>query len=467
MEYVLGSLTRARARRPDVKRAILSAAALWCAASVVMAQQAPAQTPAPPAGPAAPAAGRGTAQQTDANGNPIRTATKTGHLSNYDEARVAPYTLPDPLMMADGMPVRDAAAWRTRRRAEILRLYERHIYGRVPAHTPKVSWRVPETDPKARDGASIRKLAVGTIGEGADAPTIRVTLHTPARATGAVPVILLVNFGGGPPPPPPPAGTPGRGRGAGFPSDPPVAAEILARGWGYATVGYNDIQPDRANTWNQGVIGRTLAAGQEAPAADEWGTIGAWSWGISRILDYFETDRAVDAGRIAVHGHSRLGKTVLWASAADERIAAVFSSCSGEMGAALARRDWGETVDDMAQNFPWQFSGSFQQWPGRWNDMPVDAHMLIALSAPRPVFVTGGTADQWADPVGMFKALVAAGPVYRLLGRKDLGVTELPPLDTPVTGGDLGWQYHTGGHSATPADWRAFLEFLGKYFPAG
>ena len=209
------------------------------------------------------------------------------------------------------------------------------------------------------------------------------------------------------------------------------------------------------------------AAGRPAgttPPPDEWGTIAVWSWGVSRIIDYFETDKAVDAKRIAIFGHSRLGKTVLWAAAKDERVAAVFSSCSGEMGAALARRDWGETVDDMAQNFGWQFAPAFQQFPGRWNDMPVDAHMLIALSAPRPVFITGGTADQWADPVGMFKAAVAAGPVYRLLGKKDLGTTELPALDTPLTGGDLGWHYHTGGHTATPADWKAFLTFLGKYF---
>ena len=137
------------------------------------------------------------------------------------------------------------------------------------------------------------------------------------------------------------------------------------------------------------------------------------------------------------------------------------------MGSALARRDWGETVDDMAQNFPYQFAGNFQKWVGRWNEMPVDAHMLIALSAPRPVFITGGTTDQWADPVGEFLAAVAAGPVYRLLGAKDLGVAQLPPVDVPLTSGDLGWHYHTGGHAATPADWKAFLEFLGKYFKPG
>ncbi len=467
-------------------------------AGIALSAQQPAATPpAAPQGQAAPAAGRSNNLGSDANGNPLRLAFKTNHVSNYDESKVKPYTLPDPLVMVDGKPVRDARAWRARR-AEILRMYETDIYGRIPANTPKVTWQVAETDPQAREGASIRKRIVGTIGEGADAPKINLTLHTPAQAKGAVPIILLVNFGGGTPQPPatppaaapaattPPAATPpataappaaagatpaagappaaaGRGRG-GPPSDPPVAAEILARGWGYATVGYNDIQPDRANAWTQGVIGRTLAAGAEQPAADEWGTISAWSWGISRIIDYLETDRAVNARQIAVQGHSRLGKTVLWASAKDERIAAVFSSCSGEMGAALARRDWGETVDDMAQNFGWQFAGNFQKWPGRWNEMPVDAHMLIALSAPRPVFVTGGTTDQWADPVGMFKAQVAAGPVYRLLGKTDLGTTEVPALDTPLTRGDLGWHYHTGGHTATPADWKAFLEFLGKYF---
>ena len=341
-------------------------------------------------------------------------------------------------------------------------LYETQIYGRTPANTPKVSWQVAETDPKAREGAAVRKKVVGTIGTNPDAQKITVMVTTPANAKKAAPVILLVNFGGGPPPPP---GTTARGPAFNPHSDPPAAADILARGWGYATVGYGDIQPDRANTAGEAVMAMVAtAAGSKAGAPDDWGTIGVWSWGVSRIVDYLETDRAVDAKRIAIFGHSRLGKTVLWASAKDERIAAVFSSCSGEMGAALARRDWGETVDDMAQNFAWQFAPALQQWAGRWNDMPVDAHMLIALSAPRPVFITGGTADQWADPVGMFKAAVAAGPVYRLLGRKDLGTTELPPLDTPLTGGDLGWHYHTGGHTATPADWKAFLEFLGKYF---
>jgi len=446
--------------------AAAAAATLGIAASAQQpAPQAPAPaTATPPATPgqtqtAGP--GRSTNLGSDANGNPLRLALKTGHVSNYDETKTGTYTLPDPLVAADGKRIRDAKAWRARR-TEILRLYETNIYGRTPAKTPPVKWQVAETDPKARNGAAVKKRIVGAVGATEDAPRITVTLTTPANASKPVPVILLVNFGGGPPPAP---GTATRGPAFNAHADPALADDILMRGWGYATVGYADIQPDRANTSGEAVMALSAAMNPgTATAPDAWGTIGVWSWGISRIIDYFETDRAVDAKRIAVFGHSRLGKTVLWASAKDERIAAVFSSCSGEMGAALARRDWGETVDDMAQNFAWQFAGAFQQFAGRWNDMPVDAHMLIALSAPRPVFVTGGTTDQWADPVGMFKAAVAAGPVYKLLGRTDLGTSELPPLDTPLTKGDLGWHYHTGGHMATPADWQAFLQFLGKYF---
>ena len=406
------------------------------------------------------------AQQTnlgsDSNGNPLRRAVKTGHVSNYDESKVTPYTLPDPLVLSNGKPVRDAATWIAQRRPEILRAYQTEIYGAIPASAPKVTWKARTADPAGpEEGAAVKRLA-GTIGSRPDAPEIKLTIYTPAKATKPVPVILLVNFGGGPAPP-----APAGGRGGPPPlPDPAVASEIIARGWAYATIFYQDIQADRANTFDQGVIGATLTPGQTR-APDEWGTIGAWAWSVSRVLDYFQTDSSIDAKHVALFGHSRLGKTALWASALDDRIAAVYASCSGEMGAALARRDWGETVDDMAQNFPYWFAENFQKYVGRWSDMPVDAHMLIALSAPRPVFITGGTADQWADPKGEFLAAVAAGPVYRLLGKKDVGATELPPLDTPLIGGDLGWYYHTGPHAATPADWKVFLQFLDKYFREG
>jgi dienelactone hydrolase len=382
----------------------------------------------------------------DANGNSLRLAVKTGHISNYDESKVKPYTLPDPLLLANGKRVRDAQTWTRERRPEILRLYETEIFGRIPPKTPKVSWETVPIRGFVSETTMDMTLAIGKIGDAADAPKMNVTLYMPAQARAHVPVILLLNFGGG---------------GAAV-AEPPVAADIIAHGWGYVTVGYQDIQPDKINTFDRGVIG---AMGR-APAADEWGAIGAWAWGVSRVIDYLQTDRRVDPKRIALHGHSRLGKTALWASALDDRIAAVYASCPGEMGAALSRRDFGETVDDMAQNFPYWFAGNFQKWVGRWNDMPVDAHMLIALSAPRPVFITGGTQDQWADPIGEFLAEVAAGPVYRLLGKHDLGADRLPPLDTALIGGDLAWHYHTGPHAATEADWRVFVRFLEKYFAA-
>jgi hypothetical protein len=305
---------------------------------------------------------------------------------------------------------------------------------------------------------------------------MNLTLHLPAKASGPVPVLLNLTFGFGPRGP---AAAPGKGQAAkvatGEAGTAKVATakaavgfdpmrEVLRRGWGYATLKYGEIQPDRPDRWTEGVIGLTLKPGQARPAPDEWGTISAWAWGTSRAIDYLQTDSAVDGGRIAITGMSRLGKTVLWAAAQDERAAAVFAVVPGELGASLIRRDWGETLDDMAQNFPYQFAGNLQKWAGRWDELPVDQHMLISLCAPRAVFVTGGLTDQWSDPKGEFLALVAAGPAYRLLGAKDLGVSELPPLDTPVTEGDLAFHYHSGGHTAVPRDWTAFLDFAERHF---
>jgi len=287
-------------------------------ALAVHAQQAP-PAATPPAAPTAQPTqgdGRSTNLGTDANGNPLRLALKTGHVSNYDESKVKPYTLPDPLVLKDGKQVSDARTWETRRRPEILAIYQSQIYGRLPANLPKVTWAEGESDPQFREGKALRRQIVGTVGEGPKAAQIKLSVYTPTAAKGRVPVILLANFGGGNTPPP-------AGRG-GPPSlgEPPVADEVLARGWGYATLQYQDIQPDRANAFTEGVIGLTLPPGASAPAADEWGTISAWAWGISRAIDYLASDSHVDPMRIALQGHSRLGKTVLWASALDDRVAA-------------------------------------------------------------------------------------------------------------------------------------------------
>jgi hypothetical protein len=440
-----------------------------------------AQAPAAkPADPNLPAPGsRGNADNVpfigsrDPGGNPVRLAKASGHVSNYNEEKVAPYTLPDPLVMSTGERVNSAEAWFKQRRPEILKFYRNEIYGRIPANAPKVTWEVTETDTNARDGAAIMKRVVGRMGEKPDGPRMTLTEYLPAKTSRPVPMLLSITFGFGAGGRGPAAGkaaqapAPGKAKAAGparAPGGFDSLGEVLGRGWGYASLGYTDIQPDRADRWTEGVIGLTLKEGQSKPDPDEWGTISAWAWGISRSIDYLETEKSVNPKQIAITGVSRLGKTVLWAGAQDERVAAVFSVVSGEMGAALIRRDWGETLDDMAQNFPWQFAGNLQKWVGRWNDLPVDQHMLIALCAPRPVYVNGGLTDQWSDPKGEFLSMAAAGPVYRLLGKKDLGVTELPPLDTPLTGGDLAFHYHSSGHMAVPADWKAFLDFAERHF---
>jgi hypothetical protein len=392
-----------------------------------------------------------TLPKSDAKGNPIRYAKATGHVSNYDESKVKPYVLPELLKMANGEPVKDADMWFKKRRPEILKLFQTEIFGRIPDNAPKVKWEVASIDDNAADGKAIMKKIVGTMGDKAGAPKMNVTLFIPAKATAPVPVILVIGFGAG--------GKGGKGGGLAG-----TGAEVVAKGFAYAAVNYTEIQPDAPNTFDKGVIGQTLRPGQTKPDADEWGTISAWAWGISRIIDYFETDKAIDAKCIGIQGTSRLGRTVLWEAAQDERVTATFSAVSGEAAAALARRDWGETVDDMAQNYGYQLGGNYQKWVGRWNDMPIDSHMLIALVAPRALFCNGGTTDQWMDPVGEFLGMLHAGPAYKLVGAKDLGVTELPPIDKMIMDGDLAWNYHTGGHMATPAEWTAFLEFADRQF---
>ena len=408
--------------------------------------------------------------KSDPKGNPVRLAKATGHVSNYSEEKVAPYTVPDPLLMFDGKPVTSKEMWFSQRRPEIMKFYQTEIYGRIPPTAPKVTWEVTETDSNARDGTAIMKKIVGRMGDAPDAPKLNLTMYVPAKVSAPSPVLLNLTFAF------PPGARAGANAAAGTntqatqaarPAAPPRVdpiEEVLGRGWVYVSLGYTDIQPDRADRWTEGVIGQTLSVGTTRPARDEWGTISAWAWGISRAIDYFETDKAVNPKQISITGTSRLGKTALWAGAQDERIAAVFSVVPGEMGASLIRRDWGETLDDMAQNFHYQFSGNMQKWIGKWNELPVDQHMLIAMCAPRLVYVNGGLTDQWSDPKGEFLAMDAAGPVYRLVGAKDLGVSELPPLDNPITGGDMAFHYHSAGHMSVAADWNAFLDFADRHF---
>jgi hypothetical protein len=395
-----------------------------------------------------------------------------GNWSNYDETKANPYPLPDPLILKNGRTVKDANTWRKQRRGEILNDFSTEVYGRIPAKTPKISWEVTNSADNVLGGIANVKTVVGHVDNSAYPaanPSINVTMYTPANARGPVPLIMVVGtgFGGrggasGPAvQPAQPQGAGARPGGAGPAGGVGAMSQIFAEGWGYAMFNTGAVQADNGAGLSSGIIGLVNKGQPRYP--DEWGVLAAWSWGLSRTLDYFETDKSVDARQVGLEGHSRWGKAALVAMAFDPRFAIVYSSCSGEAGAKLSRRNWGETVDNIAGSgeYHWM-AGNFLKFGGRWNDMPVDAHELIALCAPRPVFITGGTQDQWSDPRGEFLACVGAGPVYRLLGKKDLGTKEMPDPDVELISGEIGFKLHKGGHSDAP-DWPVFLKFARKY----
>jgi hypothetical protein len=375
-----------------------------------------------------------------------------GDWTNYDLAKADVYPLPDVLTLENGTPVTDAETWWTKRRPEILAEFQSEIYGRIPEHTPRVTWEVTGTQEGGLALTHRLRTIVGHVdnsGYPAAGPSINIALYLPIGVTGPVPVMVVEGWN-----------TTGRGFGP-PPSGPTAMDMVIAHGWGYALVNTYDIQADSGAGLDAGIIGLVNRGNPRRP--DDWGALAAWSWGLSRAIDYFETDRDVDARRLGIEGHSRWGKEALLAAALDPRWAIVFSSCSGEGGAKLHRHDIGESVDNVCGSgeYHWM-AGNFLKYAGHWDQLPVDQHELIALVAPRPVFITGGTQDLWSDPVGEFKACVAAGPVYRLLGKKDMGSAEMPAPDAPLITGDIGFRFHAGGHTDLP-DWPTFLGFADRY----
>jgi len=390
--------------------------------------------------------------------------------ANYDESKVGDYRLPDPLVFDDGKPVRAAGEWMEHRRAEILHLFATNVYGRSPAPPKSLRYQVFDEDHHALGGKAIRKQVSIYFSPREDGHKEDLLLYLPAGARKPVPVILSLNFGGNQSVSHDPAvklptlwdrkthareqaSEETRGSDTGL-----SVEKTLAQGYGFATIYYQDIEPDFQGGYEYGIRPLFLKPGQAAPAPDDWGAIGAWAYGLSRALDYLEKDKDVDAKRVAVMGHSRLGKTALWAGALDSRFALVLSSCSGEGGASLARRNYGETVRNLVDVFPYWFCANFQKYAGHADQLPVDAHELIALCAPRPVYVTAAEDDKWADPRGEFLACVAAGPVYRLLGALDLGTDQMPELNQPILH-SLAFHYRTGQHAVTAFDWDQFLAF--------
>ena len=383
---------------------------------------------------------------------------KAPNAVNYDESKANPFPkLPDPLVTKDGRKVTSAAMWFKVRRPEIVEDFDREVYGRVPKETPKVKWEVVETkNDKVGEVPVITKRLVGHVDNSAYPQItvdIQLTLTTPAEAKGPVPVIMEFGFGGkgfGPPP-----------------KGPTWRDQVLAKGWGYAIIVPNSIQADNGAGLTRGIIG--LCNKGQPRKSDDWGALRAWAWGASRALDYFETDKAVDAKRVGIEGLSRYGKAAIVAMAYDPRFAIGFIGSSGEGGVKLHRRNFGELVENVAGagEYHWM-AGNFLKYAGplKWDDLPVDAHELVALCAPRPVFISCGSfkvEGGWVDARGMFLAGVGAEPVYRLLGKKGLGTADMPAEETALIDGEIAFRQHSGGHTTGP-NWPTFLKFAERYF---
>ena len=403
--------------------------------------------------------------------------TNSPFYANYDESKANPFpNLPDPLILKNGEKVTTAEMWWKRRRPEIVEDFDREIYGRVPAVTPGVDWEVTSTI-RTNNGTVpvITKQLVGHVDNSSFTNitvNIDVTLTTPTDATGPVPVMMQFGFNFGAfgrfRGTKAPGGTNGFARGGFGSGGPTWQQQVLAKGWGYAVIMPNSVQADNGAGLTRGIIGLCNKGQPRKP--DDWGVLRAWAWGASRALDYFETDKAVDAKQVGLEGHSRYGKATLVAMAYDPRFAIAYVSSSGEGGAKLSRRNWGEVVENVAGSgeYHWM-AGNFIKYAGplNWGDLPVDAHELIALCAPRPVFISGGATrgDGWVDAKGMFMAAAAAGPVYQLLGKRGLGTTEFPPIETPLTDGDVAFRQHSGGHTDAP-NWPTFIKFAERYLKA-
>ncbi len=392
--------------------------------------------------------------------------------ANYEESKVGDYRLPELMKLADGAMVRDAEGWK-RRRVELVRLFEAQVYGRSAPKPPRLEYEITSRSADALQGFATRKEVTIWLTGKKPEPKMSLLLYIPKGRRGPAPVFMGLNFGGN----------------HAIHSDPAIALsknwmrpregvvnhratestrgteasrwqveKVVRRGYAVASIYYGDIFPDHKDGLKESIIPHLYRQGQSEPGPEDWGAIGAWAWGLSRALDYMERDRDLDPRRVAVWGHSRLGKTSLWAGAQDERFSLVISNNSGEGGAALARRNFGETVERINTSFPHWFSLNFKRYNKDVDALPVDQHMLIALMAPRPVYVASAVEDLWADPRGEFLAAKAAEPVYRLLGAGGMAAGEMPGVHDPVTS-RIGYHIRAGKHDVTDYDWEQFLNF--------
>ncbi|MEM9657463.1 MAG: acetylxylan esterase [Planctomycetota bacterium] len=360
---------------------------------------------------------------------------------NYDESKIPYYDLPPLLLSAEGDEVTTPDEWRNVRRPQIMSLFSNLVYGRVPQlESPlETEYRVVSTDEQYLDGAATHKEVLLEFSNANG--KVSITAHVVIPNDVAKPVPAFMKIGSGP------------------------VEEILERGFAAIGVDHNDFVGHNEVSFERSIHRLFFQKGQSFPKARQWGVLSAIAWGHSRVLDYLEIDDDVDAARVAIMGHSKNGKAALWTAAQDERFALAISAQSGCAGAALWRRRSGETLQKMVTRFPYWLCRNAWKFVNQEDDLPVDQHMLLALIAPRPVYVASGSDDTWADPRGEHASAYHASAVYELLGKKGLTSAELPPSGEAILDSDVGYHIRDGGHSVDPYDWRMFLDFCERHLP--
>ena len=400
---------------------------------------------------------------------------------NYDESKVGNHPLPELFVCEDGTIVKDELEWTTKRRLEILGIFESEVYGKAPITGFTINHKVISTDNNALNGLAIRQEIHIYLNTNDDSIRIDLQLYTPKDAEQPVPVFLGCNFKGNHAVDPDtsiPINTRWMGNSLdgtsvvnncateflrGSESSRWPIEQIILSGFGLATFYYGDIEADHIDGWRTGVRLEFSEHNADEFKSDQWGAIAAWSWGLSRACDYLSSNPLVDSKKIAVIGHSRLGKAALWAGALDERFAMVISNNSGAGGIALARRNYGESIASINENFPHWFCGNYKKYNDEPEKLPVDMHQLAALIAPRPLYIASAEDDVWADPKGEFLGGKFAEPAYALFGKPGIAVSEWPPINHPV-GEFIGYHIRSGKHDVTAYDWEQFIRFATMHF---
>ena len=370
-----------------------------------------------------------------------------GEIVNYDETMVPKYTLPPLLQTTNGEKVKNVTAWEKKRRQEILSLFEENIYGQTPSKFDSLNFNIINEKTDAMDGkAHLKEIQVSVWNKG-NSVSFPIVLFIPNKRTKPAPVFLLINNRGK-------RNTdPTRQQKSSF----WPAEMIIDSGYAIASFHNADIAPDGKETYQNGILNQLFP--EQLEKDNGMKAIGSWAWAASRVMDYFLTDKDIDAKKVAIVGHSRGGKTALWAGAQDQRFAMVFNSCSGSTGASLARRKYGETVSLINKQFGHWFNNNYRNFSNNVDSLPVDQHMLIGLIAPRPVYTTNATQDRWADPYGSFLSLVHAKPIYDLYGKKVTLPPSMPKTDSPILNSVIGYHLREGAHDLNVYDWTNFIKF--------